>query len=251
MPDRTKRFLDGNGMDVICLDFAKAFHTVSHFRLCLKLQTFGIGGKFILWIKNFMSNRRQRVVLEGAESPWSSITSGIPQRSVLGRVLFLCYINDLPDQICSLPFMYADDTKVAREIMSQFDEECLQKDLDSLCDWSRLWQMNFNAVKCKTVHYSDLSVDAAHYMMISDAERTGEVRNELELIDVEKDLGVWFDTGLKSRSHIDTAVTKAKKILGLIGRSFKYMGTTILKQLFVALDGPHLEYGNAVWYPQF
>ena len=121
--------------------------------------------------------------------------------------------------------MYANDTKVAREIMSLFDEECLQKDLDSLCDWSRLRQKNFNASKCKTVHYGHLSIDAAHYTMTSDAERTGEARIELESSDAEKDLGVWFDTGLKFRSHIDTAVSKANKILGLIRRSFKYLDT--------------------------
>ena len=139
----------GGIIDVIYIDFAKAFDSVPHHRLITKLQSYGIGGQILKWIKSFLSTRRQRVVLGGAMSDGIYVISGIPQGSVLGPVMFVCFINDLPDGVSSLVHMYADDTKLGRHIESIVDNHLLQTDLNILMEWSLKWQLRFNASKCK------------------------------------------------------------------------------------------------------
>ena len=115
--DRWSEIIDeGGNIDNIYLDFAKAFDTVPHHRLIVKLQSYGIGGRVLDWINNFLTDRRQRVLVQGSESSWARVLSGVPQGSVLGPVLFVCYINDMPDTISSFMYMYADDTKMARVV---------------------------------------------------------------------------------------------------------------------------------------
>ena len=94
------------------MDYQKAFDTVPHKRLMSKLQTYCIEDKLIKWIQNFLSNRTQRVIVNGTASEWSKVTSGIPQGSVLGSLLFVIFINDLPSNINYNTYMFADDTKV-------------------------------------------------------------------------------------------------------------------------------------------
>ena len=101
-------------MDAIYLNFAKAFDTVPHQRLLVKLAGYGIGSKVLQWIAAFLEGRCQCVLVNGSKSSWSPVTSGIPQGSILGPVLFVCYINDMPDVIDSPVHMFADDTKIFR-----------------------------------------------------------------------------------------------------------------------------------------
>src|SRR5664279_534893 len=122
---------DGGVVDIVNLDFAKAFDTVPHHRLMLKLQSYGIGSRVLKWIGDFLSNRRQRVVMEGVESAWTLVVSGIPQGSVMGPILFVCFINDLPTNVLSTIYMYADDTKLFRGIKDNTDTRKLQQDLDT------------------------------------------------------------------------------------------------------------------------
>jgi Reverse transcriptase (RNA-dependent DNA polymerase)/Endonuclease-reverse transcriptase len=141
----------GEPVDVIYLDFAKAFDTVPHERLKRKLKAHGIGGGLLKWIAAWLRSRKQRVVLNGKESTWEDVLSGVPQGSVLGPLLFLLFINDL-DSAVSLAealLKFADDTKLARVVKNEEDRRQLQAALDDLIDWSRKWGMAFNVKKCK------------------------------------------------------------------------------------------------------
>ena len=157
--------LDEEGsIDTIYLDFAKAFDTVPHERLLRKLQGYGIEGHLLSWVRDFLSGRRQRVVVNGEGSQWGEVLSGIPQGSVLGPLLFVCFVNDLPDDVKSATFLFADDTKIFAKVPDE--SRTLQADLDRLQQWSDSWQLKFNAEKCKVMHIGR-NMDHANYTMIS------------------------------------------------------------------------------------
>ena len=130
--------------DIIVMDFSKAFDKVDHRRHLLKLHRFGINNDVISWIKSFLSNRTQKVVLDGEESESCPVMSGVPQGSVLGPCLFLLYINDMPDMIESNIRLFADDTIMYLTVTNQTDCQALQADLIKLEIWESEWLMAFN-----------------------------------------------------------------------------------------------------------
>ena len=127
-------------MDVVYLDFQKAFDKVPHQRLLLKLKAHGIDIDVINWIEKSLTHRRQRVIVDGEISNWKSVLSGVPQGSVLGPILCLIYINDL-DDISSKVLKFVDDTKLFRKVTNDTDKQSLQDDLDKLVKWSENWQI--------------------------------------------------------------------------------------------------------------
>ena len=135
-------------IDAIILDFSKAFDTVPHQRLILKLKHMGLNSKLISWISAFLKGRKQRVVVGGEHSEWVGVESGVPQGTVLGPLLFLAYINDLPDELQSTVRLFADDCIIYTPIKSIQDSQKLQHDLNKLAEWEKRWQMSFNAKKC-------------------------------------------------------------------------------------------------------
>lgn len=135
-------------VDVIFLDFAKAFDSVPHARLLLKAHHYGIRGKLNEWLHDFLSDCWQRVVVNRSCSDWSNVSSGVPQDSVLGPVLFLLYINDLPTGISSEVRLFSDDTVLFRQICCPDDHHRLQLDLHQLEQWAAKWQMRFTPAKC-------------------------------------------------------------------------------------------------------
>ena len=151
--DEVTKYIDkGLPIDVIYLDFSKAFDRVPHHRLIKKINACGIGGNVSTWIENWLSERKQRVVVKGSASKWSNVSSGVPQGSVLGPTLFIIFINDIDENIVSSLSMFADDTKVINEVSKIGNAYTLQEDLHKLYQWSQDWQMLFNAEKCKCVH---------------------------------------------------------------------------------------------------
>ena len=134
--------------DVIILDFSKAFDSVPHQRLLSKLQQVGIGGSLHRWFTNFLTKRTQCVVLEGASSSSIPVASGVPQGTVLGPLLFILYVNDLPSGIDSQVRLLADDCIIYRQVKSRDDSRKLQEDINTLCAWESKWQMRFNSDKC-------------------------------------------------------------------------------------------------------
>ena len=118
------RIMDaGHGVDVIYLDYSKAFDTVPHMRLLHKLEEYGITGMAYRWIESYLTGRQMRVMVRGRASRWERVRSGVPQGSVLGPLLFLLYVNELPDWIANSMIMFADDTKIWKEIAGDRDAE--------------------------------------------------------------------------------------------------------------------------------
>ena len=131
------------------MDYQTAFNKVPHGRLLAKLEAYNLSSEVLNWIKEYLTDRSQCVEVNGKTSAWLPVTSGIPQGSVLGPLLFLIYINDLHVDINSDVYMYADDTKLYRGIKTSEDQRILQKDLDTLFNqWSEIWLLKFHPEKC-------------------------------------------------------------------------------------------------------
>ncbi|KAK3102286.1 hypothetical protein FSP39_010211 [Pinctada imbricata] len=146
--DEWTEALDNNEViDTIYMDFIKAFDKVPHKRLIHKMQAYGIGEQMCIWINNFLSNRKQRVHLNGKYSRWHEVTSGIPQGTVIGPILFVLFINDLPECVESISSLFADDTKLYSSIKEEIDRSVLQNDLDNLFEWSTKWLLKFHPDK--------------------------------------------------------------------------------------------------------
>ena len=138
--------------DMVYLDFQKAFEKVPNKRLILKLNVVGIQGNACTWIREWLTCRKQKVLIRGETSKWSEVTSGVPQGSVLGPLLFLIYINDLDSGIVSKLVKFADDTKIGGVANTVSAAKVIQNDLDSIQNWADTWQMTFNREKCKVLH---------------------------------------------------------------------------------------------------
>mgnify|MGYP000403395009 CR=1 FL=1 len=210
MEEWTKILENGTPLDVIYLDFRKAFDSVPHQRLIKKLQAYGIKGKLLDWITGFLTGRRQRVIVDGHLSDWAQVTSGIPQGSVLGPILFVIFINDMPSSITSICKLFADDAKVYRSIATDADAERMQGDLDDLEQWADTWQMGFNTDICKSMH---LGATNPHHIYKMNG-------NDLIQVREEKDLGVKIYNQLKFHAHSALVVNKAFQILAVISKSF-------------------------------
>ena len=239
----TRMIEEGDQIDVVYLDFRKAFDSVPHQRLLRKLKAHGINGNLLQWIESFLIGRKQRVSVNGHKSTWKPVRSGIPQGSVLGPILFIIYINDLPNAVSSLVRIFADDTKVFTRVHSEEDFCRLQDDLDKLGEWSSQWQLHFNVKKCGVMHYGQQKDEYTYTM------EEGSDRRELGKLDEEKDLGVLFDKTLTFTKHVGAVVNKANRVVGITRRSFDYMDIPTFKIIYKAMIRPLLEYANCIWSP--
>ena len=231
---------EGKDIDVIYMDFMKAFDSVPHKRLLVKLSRYGITSKLLKWCESFLLNRRQCVVVNGQKSQWADVHSGIPQGSVLGPLMFIVYINDLPDVVNTAIKLFADDTKI---YTTTDRSEELQQDLDNLQNWSNIWLLKFHPEKCGVMHLGRTN-DRKDYTMESQLGTISVKKSESE-----KDLGIHVDSALNFRYHIAQATAKANRIAGLIRRSFECLDLETFNKLFTSMVRPHLEYGNSIWCP--
>ena len=151
------------------LDYRKAFDSVPHLRLLSKLESYGIKESLLRWIKNFLTGRIQRAVINGCKSSFLPISSGIPQGSVLGPTLFLIYVNDLPEGILSSLKLFTDDTKLYHVIKLETDREVLQQDINRLVKWTEVWQLPLNASKCKILNLGKGNEGYDYLMQVGDS----------------------------------------------------------------------------------
>ena len=225
--------------DIIYLDFKKAFDTVPHKRLLIKLKAHGIGDQLCSWVDNWLTNRKQRVVINGEASDWLQVTSGVPQGSVLGPLLFLIYINDLDLGVSSKISKFADDTKLGGKALTNGDCEIIQKDLDNLSIWSDKWLLKFNKDKCKVMHVGYNNLKHNYKLQGQNLIRVEE----------EKDLGIIIKSDLKNGSQCIVASRKANTVLGFIARNFECKTPEVITRLYTSLVRPHLEYAVQFWSP--
>ena len=229
----------GKPVDVIYLDFQKAFDKVPHERLLNKLKAHGISGRILKWIGEWLKGRQQRVVLNGRVSSWLFVTSGVPQGSILGPLLFLIYINDIDSGIVNKLLKFADDTKLVGTVSSEVEIEQLRSDIKRLYDWSVDWQMLFNSDKCKTLHIGYANAITDYFL--------GDV--VVKTVKEEKDLGIIIHHSLKTSSQCVAAANSANKILGMINRTIVNKDTRIILKLYQSLVRPKLEYCIQAWRP--
>ena len=242
--DWTINVRDGHYTRVAYIDFAKAFDTVTHSKLLYKLRRLGIDGALLSTIESFLTNRSQRVAINGTLSKSVSMKSGVPQGSVLGPILFLVYINDLadtfPENITSKYF--ADDAKIYTEVSSGDDIDKLQFSLDELTVWAEKWQLRISITKCFTFDVlPHRNSDIFYNNWINDSE--------LDTVTTAKDLGVLLDSKLKFHDHVLQVVAEAKKRNFLIYRCFCSRNINTLIQGFKSYILPMLNYCTPVWSP--
>ena len=231
---------EGKQTDVILLDFSNAFDRVAHMRLCHKLAHLGIKGSLLKWIECFLSDRMQHVIVNGERSLDSRVISGVPQGSVLGPLLFLCYINDITSGISSVIKLYADDVLIYRVVNCIDDCKMLQRDLDTLQTWAHKWNMS---AKCKFLQVSNKqSILSFPYTIQNTSIRE---------VTQAKYLGVTLNNKLTWSNHISNITNKANSVYGFLRRNFSNCTTKIKGELYKSMVRPILEYACNVWCPHY
>ena len=180
-------------------------------------------------------------MLEGERSAEAPVTSGVPQGSVLGPLLFLLYINDLPQNIQSQVRLFADDTAVYLTVTSSEDANTLQADLDTLQEWERTWDMEFNPSKCQVLH-----ITRSRQPLQSQYTLHGQF---LESVDSAKYLGVNITQDLNWNHHINEITGKANRTLGFVKRNVKTKNEAVKELAYKTLVRPQVEYVSSVWNP--
>ena len=235
----TRMLDEGKNVDIIYMDFAKAFDKVPLHRLIGKVASMGVEGRVKGWIQQWLEGRTQRVVMNGRYSDWTAVTSGVPQGSVLGPTLFLMFINDLEDGVQSTVLKFADDTKLYTEVTKDEGGEQRQEDLDKCTEWANQWMMEFNVSKCKVLH-------AGRTNRMKEYTMEGKI---LEKVQEEKDLGVMLDKAMNGSRQVTEAVKKANRALAQLRRTITNKEIDTVIPIYKATVRPHLEYCVQAWAP--
>ena len=241
--DKIDEIVNGGGdVDILYLDFQKAFDTVPHKRLIHKLKAYGITGKTLDIIGDFLSARTFRVKVGDTLSNVFEVTSGVPQGSVLGPLLFLIFINDIPNGIKSFLLLFADDLKL---VVNANLKDDTQRDLDILSEWQKRWLLSFNTTdkKCKVLSISKTGTrETISKYYLNDSL--------LPNVACEKDLGVNIENNLTWNSHIKSNISKAKQCIGWVKRNVISRDPAVMVNIYKSLIRPHLEYCVQLWSPK-
>ncbi|XP_022809498.1 uncharacterized protein LOC111346476, partial [Stylophora pistillata] len=226
--------------DVVFLDFEKAFDSVPHKHLISKLGRYGINGQILEWLGDFLQDRFQRVVLEGESSDWSMVYSGVPQGSIVGPMLFLLYVNDIPENLSCSSEMFADDTLLFNSDHPSSVHQPVCESLSQIVDWCKKWLLKLKATKSKCMKITrSRSVTPCSYNINS---------IPLEQVKTHKHLGVIISSDLSWKPHVLSVAAKANKILGLLKRTFGKSSEAISIG-YKSMVRPIVEYACPVWNP--
>ena len=231
----------GNEVCAVFLDISKAFDKVWHKGLLAKLKSIGINGPLLQWFESYLTERYQRVTIEGTSSDWACIEAGVPQGSVLGPLLFLIYINDIADNVSSTCFLFADDSLLLDEVISPIDTaNKLNNDLDSISMWADRWLVTMNANKTKNMIFSSKLNKPLH--------PTLTLANEpIVIVDQHDHLGVTLTNKLSWRPRILKIHQKASKKLNLLEPMKFMLGKKPLEVLYKSVVRSCMEYADVVW----
>ena len=240
--DLAKGIEEKSQTDVILLDYEKAFDKVSHRHLLAKVNHYGIQGSTFRWISDFLHSRSQVVLVDGQKSMETNVTSGVPQGSVLGPLLFLIFINDLPECVTSSTTrLFADDSILYRRISSRADAESLQKDLDALQDWESKWLMRFNASKCQVLQITNKRDPVPATYTVH-----GQV---LDVVDSAKYLGVHLDKQLNFNTHVNAITRKANGTRAFLSRNIMHCSQQLKETAYTTYVRPTVEFACSAWDP--
>ena len=230
---------ENEDVDVFYLDLQKAFDTVSHLKLLIKLKSLGLAEDLLEIVENFLSNRTFCVTVGEFKSLVYKVLSGVPQGSVLGPLLFILFINDMPHEIVNKLLLFADDAKLCARASTPILN---QEDINRLAAWQLLWGLTFNTNdnKCKVMHIGKNN-PCNSYVLNGKA---------LPSTEQEKDLGVTVNQEFTWRTHIDNSIKKANSTMAWIMRVIIVKDITTMTQLYKTLVRPHLEYCVQLWSPQ-
>ncbi len=234
----------GFSIDVIYIDIAKAFDSVCHAKLIAILRTYGVVGLLLDWVKAFLFDRRQRVVVDGDKSDWAPVTSGVPQGSILGPLLFLIYINDIGTVIRNCKFkLFADDCKIYIPIIHGDcqNNEGFQADINRVAAWATNLQLQIAFSKSFILHIGPKNPGFIYYFENLEIPTIGKV----------KDLGVTVQSDLKFHEHYANIVQSASVMCNMIFKSFLSRKTDFLIRMYTTFARPRLEYATQVWSPHY
>ena len=241
--DIYEAFEEGLRVDTVFLDFSKAFDKVDHNILMRKVINHKIKGKVGHWIKEFLTDRKFKVIANGTISDSEDVLSGVPQGTVLAAILFIIMISDIDENVkACIVRCFADDTRVSKKIRDEEDKSKMQEDLDSIYKWAEDNIMKFNDNKFEQLNYGTLNKEEIE-------SYKNPSNNDISKSDIVKDLGVITNSNLTFKEHIDSIITASKITSGMIFRTFITREAEVMLCLFKTYIRSRLEYCCSIWSP--
>ncbi|MES9994358.1 MAG: reverse transcriptase family protein [Candidatus Thiodiazotropha sp.] len=232
---------EGKEVRAIFCDISKAFDRVWHKGLLFKLHSVGISGSLLQWFTDYLANRKQRVVIPGASSNWSSVQAGVPQGSILGPLLFLLYINDIVENINSSIRLFADDTTlyiiVDNPVQAAYQ---LNSDLSKIHQWANQWLVTFNPSKSESVIFSRKRNRPNHPQVLMDQE-------PIQDVNLHKHLGIIFSNDCTWHDHLEYIKSKAWTRINVMRKLKFKLDRKSLQIIYFTFIRPILEYADVVW----
>ena len=220
-------------VDLIILDFCKAFDKVPHRRLLNKLKHYGITGNLVKWIEQWLTKRNQQVTLENHVSNKLPVKSGVPQGTVLGPLMFLLYINDIDENISSTVRLFADDCVMYRIIGSLEDSLCLQRDLSTILSWTKKWQMQLNILdKCVVLRCTRSTSPINYDYNLND--------ETLQVTEQHRYLGLIFHESIQWSHHIQAMCIKANRSLNFLRHNLSKCSSNVNQNAYITIIRPLL-----------